>query len=89
MLRAMGFGSDVHIYVASGELYGGEETLAPLKALFPNFHTKETIASAEELAGFSAFSSRMAALDFIVCEESSVFVTNNNGNMARMLAGRR
>ncbi|XP_050263523.1 O-fucosyltransferase 16-like isoform X2 [Quercus robur] len=89
MLRALGFGSDVHLYVASGEVYGGEETLAPLKALFPNFHSKETIASKEELAPFSSFSSRMAALDFIVCDESDVFVTNNNGNMARMLAGRR
>ncbi|WJZ83519.1 hypothetical protein VitviT2T_003190 [Vitis vinifera] len=89
MLRALGFGSDVHIYVASGEVYGGETTLAPLKALFPNFHSKDTIASEEELAPFSSFSSRMAALDFIVCDESDVFVTNNNGNMARMLAGRR
>ncbi|XP_040967601.1 protein ROOT HAIR SPECIFIC 17 isoform X2 [Gossypium hirsutum] len=50
MLRALGFGSDVHIYVASG---------------------------------------RMAALDYIVCDETDVFVANNNGNMARMLAGRR
>ncbi|KAJ8625693.1 hypothetical protein MRB53_034223 [Persea americana] len=89
MLRALGFGNDVHIYVASGEVYGGEETLAPLKALFPNFHSKETLASKEELSPFSSFSSRMAALDFIVCDESDVFVTNNNGNMARMLAGRR
>ena len=89
MLRALGFGSDVHLYVASGEVYGGEETLALLKALFPNFHSKETIASKKELAPFSSFSSRMAALDFIVCDESDVFVTNNNGNMARMLAGRR
>lgn len=89
MLRALGFGSDVHLYVASGEVYGGEETMAPLKALFPNFHSKETIASKEELAPFLSFSSRMAALDFIVCDESDVFVTNNNGNMARMLAGRR
>lgn len=89
MLRALGFGNDVHIYVASGEIYGGEETLAPLKALFPNFYSKETIASKEELAAFSSFSSRMAALDFIVCDESDVFVSNNNGNMARMLAGRR
>ncbi|XP_022762957.1 uncharacterized protein At1g04910 [Durio zibethinus] len=89
MLRALGFGSDVHIYVASGEVYGGEETLAPLKALFPNFLSKETIATKEELAPFSSFSGRMAALDFIVCDESDVFVTNNNGNMARMLAGRR
>ncbi|KAI4350228.1 hypothetical protein L6164_004701 [Bauhinia variegata] len=89
MLRALGFGSDVHLYVASGEVYGGEETLAPLKALFPNFHSKETITKKEELAPFASFSSRMAALDFIVCDESDVFVTNNNGNMAKMLAGRR
>ncbi|KAL5845461.1 hypothetical protein ACOSQ4_011419 [Xanthoceras sorbifolium] len=89
MLRALGYGSDVHIYVASGEVYRGEETLAPLKALFPNFSSKETIATKEELEPFSSFSSRMAALDFIVCDESDVFVTNNNGNMARILAGRR
>lgn len=89
MLRALGFGNDVHIYIASGDIYGGEETLAPLKALFPNFHSKETIASKEELAPFLPFSSRMAALDYIVCDESDVFVTNNNGNMARILAGRR
>lgn len=89
MLRALGYGSDVHIYVASGEVYGGEETLAPLKSLFPNFHSKDTIASKEELEQFAKFSSRMAALDFIVCDESDVFVTNNNGNMAKILAGRR
>ncbi|KAI4375768.1 hypothetical protein MLD38_013595 [Melastoma candidum] len=89
MLRALDYGSDVHIYIASGEVYGGEENLAPLKALFPNFHSKETIGSQEELAPFMSFSSRMAALDFIVCDESDVFVTNNNGNMAKILAGRR
>lgn len=89
MLRALGYGSDVHIYVASGEVYGGEETLAPLKALFPNFHSKDSLASKEELEPFSRFSARMAALDFIACDESDVFVTNNNGNMAKILAGRR
>ncbi|KAH1244180.1 hypothetical protein AAZX31_06G017800 [Glycine max] len=89
MLRALGYGSDIHIYVASGEVYGGKRTLAPLRALFPNFHSKETIATKEELEPFSSFSSRMAALDFIVCDESDVFVTNNNGNMAKILAGRR
>ncbi|KAH7669162.1 GDP-fucose protein O-fucosyltransferase protein [Dioscorea alata] len=89
MLRALGYGKDVHIYVASGEVYGGEDTLAPLKALFPNFHSKEILASKEELAPFATFSSRMAALDFIVCDRSDAFVTNNNGNMARILAGRR
>ncbi|KAK4284901.1 hypothetical protein QN277_001672 [Acacia crassicarpa] len=89
MLRALGFGSDVPLYVASGELYGGEETLAPLKALFPNFHSKETLLTKQELAPFAPFSSRMAAIDSIVCDESDVFVTNNNGNMAKILAGRR
>ncbi|TVU10267.1 hypothetical protein EJB05_43788, partial [Eragrostis curvula] len=89
MLRALGYSSDVHIYVASGDIYGGEDTLAPLKALFPNFHTKETLSSNEELAPFLKFSSRMAAIDFIVCDESDAFVANNNGNMAKILAGRR
>jgi hypothetical protein len=56
MLRALGYRSDVHIYVASGEIYGGEDTLASLKALFPNFHTKETLSSQEELAPFLKFS---------------------------------
>ncbi|GER40002.1 O-fucosyltransferase family protein [Striga asiatica] len=89
LLRALGYDRETHIFVASGEVYGGEATLAPLKALFPNFYSKDILASPEELKQFSAFSSRMAALDFIVCDESDVFVTNNNGNMAKILAGRR
>ncbi|KAL7583706.1 O-fucosyltransferase 6 [Lactuca sativa] len=89
MLRALGYDKNVHIYVASGEVYGGAHTLAPLKALFPNIHSKDTIATKQELLPFSLFSSRMAALDFIVCDESDVFVTNNNGNMAKILSGRR
>ncbi|PWA76606.1 hypothetical protein CTI12_AA234750 [Artemisia annua] len=89
MLRALGYSSDVHIYVASGEVYGGEDTLAPLKALFPNIHSKDTLTTKDEMAPFLSYSARMAALDFIVCDESDVFVTNNNGNMAKMLAGRR
>ncbi|GFP86942.1 uncharacterized protein at1g04910 [Phtheirospermum japonicum] len=89
LLRALGYDRETHIFVASGEVYGGEATLAPLKALFPNFYSKDILASQEELKPFSSFSSRMAALDFIVCDESDVFVTNNNGNMAKILAGRR
>lgn len=89
VLRALGYDRETHIFVASGEVYGGETTLAPLKALFPNFYSKDILASPEELEPFSGFSSRMAALDFMVCDESDVFVTNNNGNMAKILAGRR
>ncbi|CAA0812481.1 O-fucosyltransferase family protein [Striga hermonthica] len=89
LLRALAYDQETHIFVASGEVYGGEATLAPLKALFPNFYSKDTLANQEELKPFYDFSSRMAALDFIACDESDVFVTNNNGNMAKILAGRR
>lgn len=88
LLRALGFKNDTYLYVASGEIYGGEETLKPLRELFPNFYTKEMLAN-EELKPFLPFSSRLAAIDYIVCDESNVFVTNNNGNMAKILAGRR
>ncbi|KAK8481172.1 hypothetical protein V6N13_021543 [Hibiscus sabdariffa] len=88
MLRALGFENDTCIYVASGEIYGGEETLAPLRDLFPNFYTKEMLAN-EDLKPFLPYSSCLAAIDFIVCDESDVFVTNNKGNMAKILAGRR
>ncbi|KAK7346731.1 hypothetical protein VNO80_21254 [Phaseolus coccineus] len=88
MLRALGFTNDTYIYVASGEIYGGDETMEPLKNLFPNIYTKEMLAE-EELKPFLPYSSRLAAIDYIVCDESNVFVTNNNGNMAKILAGRR
>lgn len=88
MLRALGFSNDTYLYVASGEIYGGEETLQPLRDLFPNYYTKEMLAG-NDLKLFLPFSSRLAAIDFIVCDGSDVFVTNNNGNMAKVLAGRR
>ncbi|KAE8678618.1 Matrixin family protein [Hibiscus syriacus] len=69
-------------------IYGGEERLRALRDLFPNFYTKEMLAE-EELKPFLPFSSRLAAIDYIVSDESDVFVTNNNGNMAKILAGRR
>ncbi|KAI3691632.1 hypothetical protein L6452_31431 [Arctium lappa] len=88
MLRALGFENNTYLYVASGEIYGGEETLKPLRDLFPNYYTKEMLAS-RELEPFLPYSSQLAAVDYIVCDVSDVFVTNNNGNMAKILAGRR
>lgn len=89
MLRALGYGNDSYLYVASGEVYNGEASLAPLKAMFPNYYTKDTISNQKELQPFLKYSSRMAAIDYIVCSGSDVFVANNNGNMARILAGER
>jgi len=52
MLRGMGFTKNTSIYLASGKIYNGEKTMAPLREMFPNLHTKETLASEEELAQF-------------------------------------
>ncbi|EPS63860.1 hypothetical protein M569_10923, partial [Genlisea aurea] len=89
LLQALGFDNATYIYVASGEIYGGEATLRPLRDIFPNFYTKEMLLADEELQSLAPFSSRLAAIDYVVCDESDVFVTNNNGNMAKILAGRR
>lgn len=35
VLQALGFGNDTQIYIAAGEIYGGERRLAQLRAAFP------------------------------------------------------
>ncbi|XP_019437435.1 PREDICTED: uncharacterized protein At1g04910-like isoform X2 [Lupinus angustifolius] len=52
MLRGMGFTKNTPIYLASGKIYNAEKTMAPLLEMFPNLHTKETLASEEELSLF-------------------------------------
>lgn len=52
MLRGMGFGNMTLIYVASGKIYNEKKYMAPLRQLFPLLETKETLASADELAPF-------------------------------------
>ncbi|XP_078448135.1 O-fucosyltransferase family protein [Wolffia australiana] len=90
MLRALGFGNETAVYVASGEIYRAEETLQPLRELFPHFFTKDSILAGDEaFTPLLAFSSRLAAVDYAVCFASHVFVANNNGNMAKILAGHR
>lgn len=55
MIRGMGFGNTTTIYVASGKIYNAQKYMAPLRQLFPLLETKETLASADELAPFKVF----------------------------------
>ncbi|CAL1356142.1 unnamed protein product [Linum trigynum] len=89
MLRGMGFGKDTFIYLASGKIYNAEKYMVPLLEMFPNLQTKDTLATAEELAPFKNFSSRMAAIDYTVCLHSEVFVTTQGGNFPHFLLGHR
>ncbi|KAK4793217.1 hypothetical protein SAY86_023652 [Trapa natans] len=89
MLRGMGFDKSTSIYLASGQIYNAEKTMAPLLEMFPHLKTKESLASEEELTPFNNFSSRMAAIDYTVCLHSEVFVTTQGGNFPHFLMGHR
>ncbi|XP_042010278.1 protein ESMERALDA 1-like isoform X1 [Salvia splendens] len=89
MLRGMGFHKSTSIYLASGKIYDSDRYMAPLLEMFPLLQTKEMLASAEELAPFQNYSSRMAAIDYTVCLHSEVFVTTQGGNFPQFLLGHR
>ncbi|KAL3845560.1 hypothetical protein ACJIZ3_002963 [Penstemon smallii] len=89
MLRGMGFSNNTPIYLASAKIYKEEKNLKPLRQMFPLLHTKESLATADELAPLQGFSSRLAALDYMVCLLSEVFVTTQGGNFPHFLMGHR
>ncbi|KAK9010584.1 hypothetical protein V6N11_043466 [Hibiscus sabdariffa] len=88
-LRAIGYPPSTLIYVASGEIYGGDARLSELKSYFPNLVFKEKLATKEELNAFAKHATQSAALDYIVSLESDVFVPSYSGNMARAIEGHR
>ncbi|KAL5680241.1 hypothetical protein ACJX0J_006626, partial [Zea mays] len=89
VLRALGFPKDTRIYIASGEIYGGEKRLAILKTEFPNIVRKEILLSDDELRPFQKHSTQMAALDYLVSVASDIFIPSNDGNMAKVVEGHR
>ncbi|KAL3641305.1 hypothetical protein CASFOL_016273 [Castilleja foliolosa] len=89
MLRGMGFSNDTPIYLASGKIYKEERFLEPLRKMFPLLHTKDSLATVDELAAIQGYSSRLAALDYMVCLASEIFVTTQGGNFPHFLMGHR
>ncbi|KAL0795249.1 hypothetical protein Bca101_066626 [Brassica carinata] len=89
LLTALGYGPNTPIYIAAGEIYGGESRLASLGSRFNMLMSKEKLATKEELKPFMNHSTQMAALDYIVSVESDVFIPSYSGNMARAVEGHR
>ncbi|KAL8188871.1 hypothetical protein R6Q57_029626 [Mikania cordata] len=89
MLRSMGFSNTTPIYLASGKIYETDKNIAPLKKMFPLLHSKDSLATSDELSSFKGYFSRLAALDYIVCFFSEVFVTTQGGNFPHFLMGHR
>ncbi|XAR71324.1 hypothetical protein NMG60_11028530 [Bertholletia excelsa] len=88
-LKALGIDHNIQIYIASGEIYGGERRMRSLADAFPNLVRKETLLESSELQVFQNHSSQMAALDYLVALESDIFVPTYDGNMAKVVEGHR
>lgn len=89
LLKALGAPRNSRIYWAGGQPFGGKEALLPLIREFPNFYNKEDIASPGELQPFQNRASVMAAIDYIVSENSDVFMPSHGGNMGHAIQGHR
>ncbi|XP_059453540.1 O-fucosyltransferase 7 [Corylus avellana] len=88
-LSALGYPSNTSIYIAAGEIYGGDLHMVDLQSRYPILMSKEKLASVEELEPFMDHATQLAALDFIVSVESDVFIPSYSGNMARAVEGHR
>ncbi|XP_011011552.1 PREDICTED: uncharacterized protein At1g04910-like [Populus euphratica] len=88
-LRALDIDPNMQIYVAAGEIYGGDRRMASLAASYPKLVRKETLLEPSDLKYFQNHSSQMAALDYLVALESDIFVPTYDGNMAKVVEGHR
>lgn len=84
-IKALGVPKGARIFWAGGIPFGGKEALQPLTKEFPDFYNKEDLALPGELEPFSKKASLMAAIDFIVCENSDVFMPSHGGNMGHAI----
>lgn len=85
MLKALGAPKTARIFWAGGNPLGGKEALQPLTTEFPHFYNKEDLALPGELEPFQKKASLMAAIDYIVSENSDVFMPSHGGNMGHAI----
>lgn len=89
LLKVLRAPKNARIFWAGGTPLGGKEALLPLMNEYPNFYNKEDLALAGELEPFANKASIMAALDYIVSENSDVFMPSHGGNMGHAIQGHR
>ncbi|XP_028766290.1 O-fucosyltransferase 1-like [Neltuma alba] len=90
ILRSMGFDNATKIYLAAGELFGGERFMKPFRSLFPHLENHSSVEPSDELAentrGLAG-----SAVDYMVCLHSDIFMPTYDGpsNFANNLLGHR
>ncbi|WOH14607.1 hypothetical protein DCAR_0934127 [Daucus carota subsp. sativus] len=89
LLKALGAPKTAQIFWAGGTPFGGESALLPLTKEFPHLYNKEDLALPGELEPFAKKASMMAAIDYIVSENSDVFMPSHGGNMGHAIQGSR
>ncbi|MBA0732182.1 hypothetical protein Gogos_016289, partial [Gossypium gossypioides] len=89
ILRALDIDNSYQIYIAAGEIYGGNRRMASLASAYPKLVRKETLLEPSDLGFFQNHSSQMAALDYLVSLESDIFIPTYDGNMAKVVEGHR
>ncbi|XP_062194590.1 rhamnogalacturonan I rhamnosyltransferase 1-like [Phragmites australis] len=88
VLKALGIDRNYQIYIAAGEIYGGQRRMTTLTSAYPNVVRKETLLPSD-IGLFQNHSSQMAALDYMVSLESDIFIPTYDGNMAKVVEGHR
>ncbi|KAL6342289.1 hypothetical protein AAG906_007503 [Vitis piasezkii] len=90
VLHALGFDNSTKIYLAAGELFGGERFMKPFRALFPRLENHSSVEPADELLENSQ-GLVGSAVDYMVCLLSDIFMPTYDGpsNFANNLLGHR
>ncbi|XP_076918611.1 O-fucosyltransferase 1-like isoform X2 [Bidens hawaiensis] len=90
VLRAMGFNNSTRIYLAAGDLFGGERFMKPFRAMFPLLENHSSIESSADLTD-NTQGLTGSAVDYMVCLLSDIFMPTYDGpsNFANNLLGHR
>ncbi|KAJ8458082.1 hypothetical protein OPV22_031008 [Ensete ventricosum] len=90
ILRCMGFDNTTRIYIAAGELFGGDRFMKPFRTMFPHLQNHSTVGPSEKLEE-NARGLVGSAVDYMVCLLSDIFMPTYDGpsNFANNLLGHR
>lgn len=86
----MGFDNSTRIFLAAGELFGGDQFMNPFRMLFPNLENHSSVDPRDELVE-NARGLLGSAVDYMVCLLSDIFMPTYDGpsNFANNLLGHR
>ncbi|KAK6161738.1 hypothetical protein DH2020_005119 [Rehmannia glutinosa] len=78
ILRSMGFDNSTRIYLAAGELFGGERFMKPFRSLFPRLENHNTVDPTGEIAK-NTRGLVGSAVDYMVCLLADIFMPTYDG----------